>query len=145
MEWYYNEETGNFSVGSIPTKEVVIDEVTTYEEEEGWKLIDIRPEPHDDYIYDGLGWLLKPVDLVAKMKEVEQAVQAHINQVVTSRGYDNENSIAKYLVVGNPFYDECKTISLWIGAVWMDMFNYKNGTKAYTTTEVLMASLPEAL
>ena len=141
--WYYNEDTGNFSVGSIPTKEVMIDEVVTYEEELGWTLIDTRPEPHDDYVFDDGKWVFKQIDLATKMKEVEQSVQAYINKVVISIGYDNENSIAKYLVVGNPFYDECKAISLWIGEVWVDMFNYKNGTKTYTTTEVLITSLPK--
>lgn len=55
--------------------------------------------------------------IVAPM-EAEKAVQKHINSVVKGLGYDNENSIAKYLVEGNPFYDECVAISLWVGSVW---------------------------
>jgi len=59
MAWYYDNETGNFSVGLIPMREVIIDEVVTYEEETGWTLIADRPMPHDDYIFDGFVWVAK--------------------------------------------------------------------------------------
>jgi len=55
--WYYNEEQGNFSVGSIPTKEVE----GVIEEESGWVLIDTRPEPHDNYVFEGSSWIQKQV------------------------------------------------------------------------------------
>jgi len=65
MMWYYKEENGCFSVGSIPMKEikgvnsdgVEINVVGEYED--GWVLIDTRPEPHDDYVFDGSKWIAK--------------------------------------------------------------------------------------
>ena len=58
--------------------------------------------------------------------EMEKEIQKHINSVVKAQGYDNENSIAKYLVEGNPFEDECKALSLWIGNVWITAHNIMN-------------------
>ncbi len=80
-----------------------------------------------------------------KIIEVEQAIQAHIVTVVTSFGYDSENSIAKYLVDGNPFYLECKAISLWIGAVWVKVHETQLSVLAggdEPTIEELIALLP---
>jgi len=80
------------------------------------------------------------------VKGIEQAVQSSINTKCVELGYDNENSIAKYLVVGNPFYDECRSISLWIGAVWVYVNQVKNdvegGTRSMPTVEELLAELP---
>jgi len=58
--WYYNKETGNFSVGSIPTKEVD----GGIEEDSGWVQIADRPEPYDDYIFDGSYWVQKIAQVV---------------------------------------------------------------------------------
>ena len=81
-----------------------------------------------------------------KKKHAEQVIQSHINSFVTSKGYDNENSIAKYLVVGNPFYEECSALSLWIGAVWVKahdvMAQVLGGTLAEPTDEELVALMP---
>lgn len=80
-------------------------------------------------------------------KGMEQAVQSHINAKCVELGYDSENSIAKYLVIGNPFYDECRSISLWIGAVWVYVNQVKNdvegGTRSMPTTEELLVELPK--
>lgn len=86
-------------------------------------------------------------EIVAKAKDsMEQAIQTHINTTVTSKGYDNENSIAKYLVDTNPFYDECKAISLWIGSVWIKAFSIQQeveaGTREMPTAEEVIAELP---
>lgn len=81
----------------------------------------------------------------AKKAVVEQAVQGHIETVVTGLGYDSENSIAKYLVEGNPFYVECRAISLWIGAVWTKVHEVQADVLAggdEPTLEELIASLP---
>jgi len=79
------------------------------------------------------------------IKNAEHAVQAYINSVVVSRGYDNENSIAKYLVEGNPFYAECKALSLWIGSVWVATHEVQSEvvlTGVLPTIEELMVRLP---
>lgn len=57
INWYYKEENGNFAVGSIPTVEV--DGVI--EEDSGWVQIADRPTPYDDYVFDGIDWVAKPI------------------------------------------------------------------------------------
>jgi hypothetical protein len=79
-----------------------------------------------------------------KVKATEQEIQNHINEVVKDLGYDDENSIAKYLVSGNPFYDECSAISLWIGNVWVTAFTIQQEVLAGTREEPedIIAELP---
>ena len=85
--------------------------------------------------------------LMDMVTQAEQAVQSHINAKCIELGYDNENSIAKYLVEGNPFYTQCKAISLWIGAVWVKAHEVQadvlSGTIPMPTVEELIAMLPE--
>ena len=87
------------------------------------------------------------IQLKAYAKASERAIQAHINSVVKAKGYDSENSIAKYLVEGNPFYLECKAISLWIGSVWVYSHQVQAdvmaGTRTMPTIEELLAELPK--
>ena len=77
----------------------------------------------------------------------QNTIQNHITEFVKSKGYDNENSIAKYLVEGNPFYIECKALSLWVGNVWLFANNLQNevigGVRAMPeTNEELVGLLP---
>ena len=80
-----------------------------------------------------------------KAKSAEQAVQTHINTTVKDLGYDDENSIAKYLVADNPFYTECKAISLWIGSVWVYLHTVQADVLASNRTEPTIEELIEEL
>ena len=79
-------------------------------------------------------------------KAMEDAIENYINETVKARGYNSQDSIAKYLVVGNPFYDECTAISLWIGSVWVYAHQVQAdvvaGTREMPTLEALIAELP---
>lgn len=68
----------------------------------------------------------------------EREVQKLINKTVKNLGYDDENSIAKYLVEGNVYYKECSRLSLWIGLVW----ETANASTAMTLEE-LFDELPK--
>ena len=85
--------------------------------------------------------------IATKNKLVETTVQNHINDTVVARGYDNENSIAKYLTVGNVFYAECVAISLWIGNVWAYIFQVQTdilaGVRTEPTIKELILELPK--
>ena len=85
--------------------------------------------------------------IATTVKAVEEAIENHINTTVKAKGYNSQDSIAKYLVVGNPFYDECTAISLWIGSVWAYSHQVQAdvlaGTRAMPTIEELIAELPE--
>ena len=79
-------------------------------------------------------------------KELERTIEAHIDSVVKIRGYNNQDSIAKYLVDTNPFYEECKAISVWIGNVWIKaqeiQSEIESGTRPIPTIEEVIAELP---
>ena len=89
-------------------------------------------------------YLAKKVQDIAE--KMEQGIENHINETVKSRGYNSQDSIAKYLVSGNPFYDECTAISLWIGSVWVYSHQVQAdvmaGTRTMPTIEELIAELP---
>lgn len=84
--------------------------------------------------------------IATTVKTMEEAIETHINTTVKAKGYNNQDSIAKYLVSGNPFYDECTAISLWIGNVWVYAHQVQAdilaGTRAMPTLEELIAELP---
>lgn len=79
-------------------------------------------------------------------KAMEEGIENHINATVKAKGYNSQDSIAKYLVTGNPFYDECTAISLWIGNVWVYAHQVQAdvlaGTREMPTLEALIAELP---
>ncbi len=75
--------------------------------------------------------------IASKRKQAEDAVQSHITTTVKKLNYDDENSIAKYLVEGNEYYEECKALSLWIGLVWKT-----TNQSTATTLEELIGELP---
>lgn len=83
---------------------------------------------------------------IVASKNIEKAIQAHINNLVITKGYDNENSIAKYLVDTNPFYEECRAISIWIGNVWLKTHEIQReveaGTRPIPTINEVIAELP---
>jgi hypothetical protein len=78
--------------------------------------------------------------------QAEREVQKLIYTQCKASGYDSENSIAKFLVGENDFYEECKALSLWIGKVWTKTISIQtdveNGTIAEPTLDELIAMLP---
>jgi hypothetical protein len=79
-------------------------------------------------------------------KRAADAVEVYIGSQCKALGYDNENSIAKYLVSGNDFYDECKSLSLWIGKVWTKVMSIQAdigaGAISEPTHDEFIAMLP---
>ena len=79
-------------------------------------------------------------------KAMEQGIENHINETVKAKGYNSQDSIAKYLVSGNPFEPECKAISLWIGSVWVYSHQVQtevvNGIRPMPAIEELITELP---
>ena len=80
-------------------------------------------------------------------KAMEEGIESHINETVRAKGYNSQDSIAKYLVSGNPFESECRAISLWIGNVWVYAHQVQAdvlaGTREMPSLEELIAELPE--
>jgi len=77
----------------------------------------------------------------AKLKQFEQAVQSHLDTTARSKGYDDINSIAKYLVEGNQFYAECYALSIWCAEVWAYCYDQVDIFKG--TVEEFILTLPK--
>ena len=82
--------------------------------------------------------------------EYESLIQSHIDSVCQSKGYTNCDSIAKYLVTGNPFKAECEALSLWIANVWVYSYQVLQDVEdgaipVIPTIEELIAELPKLL
>ena len=85
---------------------------------------------------------------VKTIAEYEASIQLHIDSVCQSKGYTNCDSIAKYLVNGNPFKSECESLSLWIANVWVYSYqvlqDVEDGVRpVIPTIEELIAELSE--
>lgn len=135
-----------------------------------WQEQDVSVQPTESqkfdgtvaYTLDGANYIVKVTrgiidktqeDLDAELLEYQESlkldmeakIQSYINTIVKAKGYDDENSIAKYLIEGNPFYEECKAISLWIGNVWLVaitiMTDVSNGSRE--VPEDIIIELPE--
>jgi hypothetical protein len=90
---YYNEKTGNFALVQPNVTESVTDEVTNEITEVIVGLdpdyILIADKPSEDYIYDGIQWVTKPIVLPtldnaksAKLEEVKLAYTTSISELV---------------------------------------------------------------
>lgn len=132
----YQDGTEIDSKGNRVIKWSVKDMFSDYTTEDG--VVVTKAEQEAEY-------LAKKVQDVAKA--MEQGIENLINETVKAKGYNSQDSIAKYLVSGNPFYDECTAISLWIGNVWVYAHQVQAdvlaGTRPMPTLEALIAELPE--
>lgn len=142
MLWYFNKDTGNFSVGSIPTKEVNNEIV----EEQGWELIPTRPEPYDNYLFDGENWYEKPLDVEALKHNFINAIQNLMDAKAKEKGYDNIVSACSYAGYDNPFRAEGEAYGLWRANCWK--YGYEQlalilgGGRDIPTVEAFIQELP---
>lgn len=136
LEVAYQDGTEIDSKGNRVIKWSIKDMFSDYTTEEGVVITKAQQEAE---------YMAKKMQDVAKA--MENAIEAHINETVKAKGYNSQDSIAKYLVVGNPFYDECTAISLWIGSVWVYSHQVQAdvmaGTRPMPTIEELIAELPK--
>jgi hypothetical protein len=81
------------------------------------------------------------------LNELESTVEEHINNKAKELGYNNIDSIAKYMVEGNPFKDECVELSLWTASCWNTAFNIQqevlSNSRGIPSKEELLLELPE--
>ena len=84
--------------------------------------------------------------LIALQNEITTKVDRHIDKQAKSLGYDDINSIAKYLVNGNPFQDECEKLSLWVASCWITVHTIQSdveqGLRAIPTVQEVIDELP---
>lgn len=81
------------------------------------KLVDTGATLDDAIVYKVVELTMPEiaVKITAHSKIIVTAVDKYMDKAITTiKGYDTRDSIGKFLVLGNPFYDECSKISLWI-------------------------------
>lgn len=90
---------------------------------------------------------------IEKLKECTSKALKYVDIYIDSlivgiKGYYTRDSIGSYLVEGNPFYDECKSMSLWIANCYIKFREIENSVLSDTTSvpkiEDLILALPVA-
>jgi len=77
------------------------------------------------------------------LSQAEKAVDAHILNQVNLIGYDNENSIAKYMARStSPWYAESIALGDWIDACWLKCHELLNAGEMIPIPD-LIAALPD--
>jgi len=82
-------------------------------------------------------------DAHAQAQLIEQAtslVQSMLDTEAQARGYDNINSIAKYMGYDNPFRAECEALGAWCAACWAKCYELQAGG---VMPDDLLAEMPE--
>lgn len=75
------------------------------------------------------------------IRAVEDAVQAMHDAEAQSRGYDNINSIGKYVGCNNVFQEECLMLCQWVAGCWAKCYELLNTGQEITVEEAL-AQMP---
>lgn len=87
-------------------------------------------------------------EVVKTIEEIQQEiinkVQTIIDDTAKARGYDDMNSVAKYLRPSSPFYSEAVALLDWTDSVWVKLYEIQAniGTTIPTIDEILV-QLPE--
>lgn len=82
-------------------------------------------------------------DAHAQAQIIEHAtslVQSMLDTEAQSRGYDNINSIAKYMGYDNPFRSECEALGAWCASCWAKCYELQAGG---VMPDDLLAEMPE--
>ena len=78
---------------------------------------------------------------------VTQAIQQILDEEAQSRGYDNINSIGKYIGYDNAFRAECEALGAWAAGCWAKtyeiMADWQAGNISLPTEAEVVAALPE--
>ena len=86
------------------------------------------------------------VDSELVQKELVSAVQAKLDSEAQALGYDDINSIAKYMGYVNDFQAECESLGAWTASVWSYCYAQlalvQAGTIDMPTPDELVADLP---
>lgn len=61
------------------------------------------------------------------IKEATGQVQGMLDKEAQARGYDNINSIAKYMGYENAFRAECEALGAWCAACWAKCYELQSG------------------
>ena len=81
------------------------------------------------------------------VKDMEAKVQTHIDSKAKELGYDDINSIGKYIGYDNPFRLECEALGRYNANCWIKAHSIQDeviaGTRPMPTLEEVIAEIPE--
>lgn len=115
--------------------------------EQQWEIVDAFAEYTDE---EGVVHTKEEQEAEALAKELadktaayltlaERTVDSHILAKVKELGYDNENSIAKYMArPTSPWYAECVALGDWIDACWIKCHELLNAGTQLTMDELIV-------
>jgi len=114
--WCYNKE-GYFVVESLPDDiQAMVDAESTQKELEDYK------------------------------KSVNSKIQILLNRQALALGYDNINSIGKYIGYDNPYREQAESLGSWAANVWATAeqieADVKAGNRDMPTVDEVLAELP---
>jgi len=139
----------NVDLTSFGVYKVIEESVPLYDE--NTQLLEREPVPTQDAEGNWtIGWVVIDIPaeqlMASKMNLVEQAVQKHINMTAQTYGYDNINSIAKYMGYANSYRAEAEALGAWCASCWDKCYSIldevQGGVIPEPTIEELIAMLP---
>lgn len=81
-----------------------------------------------------------------KISHIEQAIQRRLDDRARLSGYDNINSIGKYLGYPNAYKAECEMLGAWLADTWVSatqiLTAWQEGGEEPSTQDVLNALPP---
>lgn len=81
-----------------------------------------------------------------KVKYLTYEIQRFLDATARTRGYDDINSIGKYIGYENAFRIECETLGAWTASVWsycyQELDKIQAGTRTEPTISELLLELP---
>ena len=80
--------------------------------------------------------------LTIKKKNLECELSQHLNYIATTFGYDDANSIAKYLGYDNCYRQECEEIGRFIAQSWNIFYSMEDENFDSLTFDELKSKLP---
>ena len=83
-----------------------------------------------------------------KLNMIKGSIQMHIDLKAQSLGFDNINSISKYMGFDNPYRADAEALASWTANVWFyveaELVNMQEGNRTIPTVEEAIAELPNS-
>lgn len=81
-----------------------------------------------------------------KLIIIKNGIQTHIDTKAVELGFDNINSISKYMGFDNPYRTDAESLALWTANVWVyveaELVKMESGTRTIPTVDEAILELP---
>jgi hypothetical protein len=151
MKYYKDKENNIYAFYKEGFEEItspILEDGTVLPNHDGISDLETKEDgtPYKYYNEDGTPYFEKIMveDKANLLNQMETAIQTHIDNQAQTLGYDDINSIAKYLRPSSPFYDECVKLGDWCDACWAKAYEVQMEVEAGTRElpENIVSELP---